>query len=250
MTLGMLDWGVGGLGCYRLLRARWPDLPVVYCSDTGAVPYGRLAHDALRDRVEQLLLALVEQGATQLAVACHAASTVIDDVRVPVPTLGMFEAALRMVSDDFAGTLGILGGQRTIDSKRYQTALARADRSIIARVAQPLSAHIESGLRDAPQFERDLAEIMTPLHDADAILLACTHYPSISRQIGELAPTARLLDPAQALVSELERRGALAGSAGGTRFLCTGDPEAMRRAAWSAWGVIVERVEGLRVPER
>ena len=43
---------------------------------------------------------------------------------------------------------------------------------------------------------------------------------------------------------------AMTGSPGATRFLCTGDPEAMRRAAKSAWGVNVDRVERLQVPER
>ncbi|HEX6245043.1 MAG TPA: hypothetical protein VFZ61_29180, partial [Polyangiales bacterium] len=72
----------------------------------------------------------------------------------------------------------------------------------------------------------------------------------IAPQIGALAPTARLLDPAQALVDELERRSALAGGPGGTRFLCTGDAQAMRRAARSAWGVLVDSVERLEVPLR
>jgi glutamate racemase len=40
-TLGIVDWGIGGIGLLQRLDVRAPRLPVVYWSDTGAIPYGK-----------------------------------------------------------------------------------------------------------------------------------------------------------------------------------------------------------------
>jgi glutamate racemase len=40
--LGILDWGIGGVSIYKLIKQRSPDLGVTYLSDTGVTPYGRM----------------------------------------------------------------------------------------------------------------------------------------------------------------------------------------------------------------
>jgi glutamate racemase len=245
-VIGMLDWGVGGLGCYRALRVAYPNLNVLYCSDTGAAPYGKLTQCALSKRVAHMLARLVTLGATHLIVACNAASTVLADVSLPVPLLGIVECGIAVVPAAFSGSLGLVGGLRTIESQLYQRALSKPTRRIVARVAQPLSAHIEAGSTDSPAFAADLAEIMAPLADAEAILLACTHYPAVAAQIAGYAPRAELLDPAAALTALISTRWQLATFKPSTRLFCTGDPDAMQYAARRVWGVDAGSVTFLR----
>lgn len=244
-VIGMLDWGVGGLGCYRALRDAYPNARVLYCSDTGAPPYGKLTHGELRDRVQQMLDRLVALGANQLIVACNAACTVLDEVELAVPACGILECGIAVVPGTFRGVLGILGGKRTIESALYQRALSGPEREIVACIAQPLSAHIEAGSTDSPEFAHELQKIMAPLADADAILLACTHYPSVSARIAAHAPRARLIDPACALPALLAQRFQLHASTSSLQLLCTGDPEAMQRAALRVWGVQADSVSFL-----
>ena len=40
--LGILDWGIGGVSIYKLIKEKRPDVPVIYFSDTGATPYGKM----------------------------------------------------------------------------------------------------------------------------------------------------------------------------------------------------------------
>lgn len=242
----MLDWGVGGLGCYTLLKARLPDLPVLYCSDTGAVPYGKLPRAALRARVEQLLRALLAQGATQLVVACNAASTVLPGLALGVPSCGVIEHGLRAVPGTLRGTLAVIGGGRTVRSGLYQRGLGRPGLRVVGRIAQPLSGHIEAGTTHQSRFRDDLRTIMAPLRDVDALLLACTHYPAIAPALREWAPRALLIDPVETLVETIVRDWSLPRSAHvADRFLTTGDPEAMRSAAARVFGVQVARCERL-----
>jgi glutamate racemase len=234
--LGFLDWGIGGVGIFRAFRGRRPEVPVLYWSDTGATPYGRLPAAELTARVRRVLRTMVGQGVTHAVIACNAASTILPRLGdVGIPVMGVIEPAIAMVSPAFEGVLGVVGGARTIRSGLYRRALATSRRQVIQRIAQPLSAHIEAGRVGTPAFERDLARILGPLASADAILLACTHYPSAREAFRRLAPRAALLDPAEAVVETLIARWRLPRGRGDL-FLTTGAPEEMRRAARTAWG--------------
>ena len=70
----------------------------------------------------------------------------------------------------------------------------------MSRVAQPLSAHIEAGRTGTTQFQTDLARIVAPLRQVDALVLACTHYPAAGRWFAAALPGVRLIDPAAASV--------------------------------------------------
>ena len=188
----------------RALRRRAPRVPVLYVSDTGATPYGKLPPEALAARMSKMVEAMAAEGAVAVVVACNAASTVLGTVdRPPVPVFGVIESALGLVPASFRGVLGVVGGARTIRSGVYRKALVRRGRIIVSRIAQPLSGHIEEGTVDSAECRAALDRIFFPLRDADAILLACTHYPAIAAAIQARAPRARLLDPAEALVERV-----------------------------------------------
>jgi glutamate racemase len=236
--LGVLDWGIGGMGVVRELRRRAPEVPVVYLSDTGFTPYGKAPRAVLAARVARMVAALADEGAVAVVVACNAASTVLGELGAPwpVPVLGVIESALGMVPRSFRGTLGVVGGARTIRSGLYRRGLAAPGRRVVSRVAQPLSGHIEAGTAGSAACRAALDRILSPLREADAILLACTHYPAIAAAIAERAPRAKLLDPAAALVTRVLAAPSLPRDGGRDRLLTTGDPTAMRAAAQRAWG--------------
>jgi glutamate racemase len=235
--LGVLDWGIGGMGVVGELRRRAPEVPVVYLSDTGFTPYGKAPRAVLARRVARMVAALSGEGAVAVMVACNAASTVLGDLGpLPVPVFGVIESALALVPRSFRGTVGVVGGGRTIRSGLYRRGLAAPGRRVVSRVAQPLSGHIEAGTADSPACRAALDRILSPLRDADAILLACTHYPAIAGAIAERAPRAKLLDPAAALVTRVLAEPRLPRDGGPDRLLTTGDPSAMREATRRAWG--------------
>jgi len=78
VTLGIVDWGVGGLGFYKELKKR-VDAPVLYFSDNGFTPYGRMPTHALGRRLDSIFRLLVERGATHICIACNAASSAYPD---------------------------------------------------------------------------------------------------------------------------------------------------------------------------
>lgn len=251
MSLAILDWGIGGIDFHARLRARHPALPLIYWSDSGSVPYGKLGREALASRVAAVAGALRERGATRLLIACNAASTVLDHPAVTatgLPASGVIAPAIAAAIADPARRLGVIGGRRTIRSGLYREALLAAGRQVRQRIAQPLSAMVERGELDGPALAAELARILAPLRRVEALVLACTHYTALLAPIRARLPGVRIIDPAAATLAEVERSGWLSGHGGSDMFLTTGSPAATRDAARLAFGAQLSLVRRVALP--
>ncbi len=252
MSLAILDWGIGGIDFHARLRARHPALPLIYWSDSGATPYGKLSREALAARVAAVAIAVKQRGATRLVIACNAASTVLDHPAVAhagLPVSGVIAPAIAAAIADPARRLGVIGGRRTIRSGLYRQALLAAGRQVIQRVAQPLSAMVERGELAGPAVMTELDRILAPLRRIDALVLACTHYTALLAPIRERLPGVRIIDPAAAALAEVERQGWLSGHVGSDMFLTTGSPTATREAACLAFGARLPEFRQVTLPE-
>ena len=237
--IGIVDWGIGGIGLVGLLDRDLPELPLIYWSDTGSVPYGKQAPGDLTRRLCEIVEELAARGCVEVVLACNAASTVVDRlVDVSIPVTGIIEHGIDAVPAAVDGVVGVVGGAATIRSGAYRRGLSRPGRTVVSRIAQPLSAHIEAGRIGTPAFDRDLAHIVGPLRGATAVVLACTHYPAAADAFARELPGTLLVDPAVHLAADLVARHAdrVAGGPGQRTFLTTGDPSEMRAAARAAWG--------------
>jgi glutamate racemase len=240
--LGIVDWGIGGLGLLGRLDRERPDLDVVYWSDTSFAPYGLVPTPALVARLRAIVDELAGRGCTEVVLACNAASTVVDRLgAAPVPVAGIIASGIAAVPEDLDGVVGVVGGRRTIRGGHYRRALRRPGRRVVSRVAQPLSAHIEAGRTGTAAFERDLRRIVAPMRGADAVILACTHYPAATAAFAGALPGTPLLDPAAQLAGELGAR--LTVGSGDRSVLTTGDPALMRTSARLAWGIDLPEIE-------
>lgn len=246
--LGILDWGIGGMGCYRAWKNARPDVPIIYWSDSGETAYGTLGPERLRARLEVVCRELTTLGVRRIAVACNAASTVAEQLDVDVPVDSVLEPGVRTTLDEIAEldapTIGVLGGRRTIESRLYQNKLQGPGRTVDARIAQPLSGLVERGIVSGPEIDATLDAILDGLQGADAVVLACTHYPAVRSQIQEKLPDTTLIDPVDSLVDRLRARWPepTRDPEGRDQFFTTGDPGDMAESAETAFGVSPDHI--------
>ena len=234
--IAIIDYGIGGLGLYTMVRKDFPQLPILYFSDSGEVPYGKLSKNVLRARVEKVFGFLKKKGVERIIVACHAASSVVLDSDKDV--IGLRSQTVKAVTKRRHGSVGIIGGGRTIRSGYYRKHLERTGIKTIQRIAQPLSILVERGEVEGPNVDAAVSKIIKPLSSCDAILLACTHYPVLSDVIRKYS-AAKLIDPVEELYASIyplldknER--------GRSEFITTGDTKLMAKAARMAFGVDIK----------
>ena len=235
----VLDWGIGGFGVVRALWERDPGVPVVYVSDAGFTPYGRVPADVLAARIGALLGHFAGLGAERAVLACNAASTVAHLVRAALEVVDMLDAGVEVVQRTGLPRVGLLGGARTVRSGSHRRRLAALGVAVRARVAQPLSARVERGDLASAGLDADIARIVAPLRRERAVLLACTHYPAIEGALQRHLPGVTLLDPARAVAERVcpIARAARAAAARPIRAFTTGSPEATRAGAQAAFGL-------------
>ncbi|MEP6947561.1 MAG: aspartate/glutamate racemase family protein [Acidobacteriota bacterium] len=235
--LGIIDWGIGGISVYKVLIEQLGELSVTYLSDTGATPYGKMSRRELADRLDNAIEFLKTRGVDHLLIGCNAASTSIPDLTDhSIAIQGVIEPAIEMVVRLRPNDLGLIGGRRTVVSGVYRRGLADRGIRVRQRIAQPLSALIESGDVSSSELKGITSKIVTPLRECSHILLACTHYPAIAPVIAaNVSAETILVDPASELVDTV--REWRIGKGHGAEFLTTGDSRAMRSSAEKAFGV-------------
>lgn len=245
--LGIIDWGIGGVSVFRLIREQIGDVPVTYLSDTGVTPYGRMSRPELVARLNTVIGFLKSRGVTHILIGCNAASTAIPFLADHgIPVKGVIEPAVELVTRLQPRDLGLIGGRRTVVSGVYRNGFAERGIAVKQRIAQPLSALIESGDISSPQLRTAAAQILAPLRSCSHILLACTHYPAIASILAEyVSNDTVLVDPAAELLDTVCEWQL--GTGGRTGFLTTGDATAMAIAAKNAFGVTIEHALVVKV---
>src|SRR5690606_33417337 len=235
--IGIIDWGIGGIGIYRRLKARFPHAAVTYFSDTGFTPYGKTTRRELISRLNGVLRFLERRGVTQVCIGCNAASTVVDELHNGgLEVSGVIAPAIEFTAKQRPTRLGLIGGRRTVVSGVYRCGFAAKYINHHQHLAQPLSGLIESGDADSGVLHRESKKHLAPLRNCSHILLACSHYPAISGLLAKyVSPQTKFIDPADAVVDALSISKGV--EKGADVFLTTGNPKDMRRAAKTAWSI-------------
>lgn len=233
--LAVLDWGIGGAGFWKGWKARFPKAPLIYYSDAGYTPYGKVDASELVERLASRMEALHDMGASHAMIACNAASTVIPELRKEVTGVqieGVIDPTLRWMKSEFdlSKSLAVVGGQRTIDSGLYK--ISNQVRTIIG---QPLSALVEKGTLEGDEVEETIHALLGDV--VGDLILACTHYVALSPVIERVVPAVKCHDPIPFLIEERAHHWGDFSTEGEDQFATSGDLLQMKATASRAFGV-------------
>lgn len=239
--IGMFDSGFGGLTVARAVIDLLPNEDLVYIGDTGRYPYGPRPMDEVRGFAREIAWSLVrEHGAKVIVVACNtAAAAAFRELatELPVPVVSVVEPGARALAvATRTGRVGVIGTVGTIASGAYQRAVTAVDPALVltATACPGFVEFVERGQTSGDEVVLLAERLLAPVVEAgvDSLLLGCTHYPYLSRVIGDvMGPDVVLVSSADetafALAALLRDTGLGAHPAGrGTHtFLSSGDVE-------------------------
>ncbi len=201
--IGMFDSGFGGLTVARAVIDLLPDEHLVYVGDTGRYPYGSKPQRDVADYARQIAHYLIDTHDVKvLVVACNTAASAVDlAAELPVPVVGVIEPGARaLVHATRSGHVGVIGTVGTVGSGSYQRAvvavtdaLAEAGADLpeieLACAACPgFVEFVERGVVTGDEITVLAERLLAPVREAkvDTLLLGCTHYPYLSRVIGDV----------------------------------------------------------------
>jgi glutamate racemase len=263
--IGMFDSGFGGLTVARAVIDLLPAEDLVYIGDTARYPYGPRPAAEVRHFAAELASSLVaDHGVKAIVVACNtAAASGLDGLRnqLPVPILDVVApGAAAVVDATESGRVAVIGTVGTISSGAYRRAVEHAamvagrDVELTSAACPGFVEFVERGQTSGDEVtvlaERLLAPVIAD--DVDALLLGCTHYPFLSRVIGDVVGAHVTLvssadETAFSAAGILGELGLLRrpqnGAVGQHRFLSSGDVELFRELGGRLLGPELEAAE-------
>jgi glutamate racemase len=211
----LVDSGLGGLTVLAACRALMPAVSPVFLADNAAFPYGRLADQAIIERVVQLVTAALEAWpADAVVVACNTASTLVLGPlreRLSIPVVGVVPPIKPAAAQSVTRTIGLLATPGTVSRAYVDKLIADfASDCTVVRVGAPdLAAMAEASMLGIAPDRVEIERILAPFFGAgappvDAVALGCTHYPLLLPALKAAAPPrTRWLDPAPAVARRL-----------------------------------------------
>jgi glutamate racemase len=208
MKIGVFDSGVGGLSMANAIKKAYPNEEVLLKEDKKHVPYGLRQPDEIYGFVLPLLNELVEDGCDVIVVACNTVTTTIIDrirERIKVPIIAIEPMVKPAASLTKNKKIAICATPTTLASARYKALKDEYAKEI--DVYEPdcsdWSKLIEENEINEEIIESRIKEVIEK--GADVIVLACTHYHWIEKEIAEIAKDkAVVLNPEEAIIRNLK----------------------------------------------
>ena len=239
-VIGILDSGVGGISVLHEAVRLLPNENFIYYGDNKNAPYGPKPLEEIRRLSAQAIDRLLRQDVKALVIACNTITSAYASIlreQVQLPVLGMEPAVKPASLARSGGTVLALATRATLSLDRFSRLMDSYGEGVIPVEGTGLVELVESGRADTPEALETLRALLSPYMalKIDAIVLGCTHYPFLRRQIEALFPHARIFDGREGTVRQLQRRLAETGrltrqsAPGEVRFETSGDAETLAR---------------------
>ena len=261
--IGVFDSGVGGLTVLRALEAQLP-AHYFYFGDTARLPYGTKSAETVARYAIGAAKFLEGKRIDLLVIACNSATALaLPQITraVQVPVLGVVEpgAAMASVVSKTRSAI-VIATEATVSSHAYREALQFRGMEAYEKACPLFVPLVEEGWTDHPVTEQiariylDEA-ISASSGRADALVLACTHYPLLAPLLRRITPDQiHIVDSAESTAQAVKAMlPSLPMSAGGTQaaridhrtfaFFVTDSVEKFKRLATRFLGRRVDHVE-------
>ena len=210
-AIGIFDSGLGGLTILKQVRRLLPKENIIYFGDSAHVPYGSKSKETVTGYSLDIARFLESKNVKLILIACNTASALALEAvqkQAKVPVLGVIApGAKRAAAASKNKKVAVLGTESTVKSNAYPLHIGKLDKNIkTAQYACPLFVPlIEEGLLDGPITALVVKRYLEPVkkYGADTIILGCTHYPVIKKNIAKLfGPGVKLVDSAEEIAKE------------------------------------------------
>lgn len=209
----IFDSGVGGLSVYREIAIALPHQSIIYAFDNEAFPYGELDDDVLIQRVCEMVSAIcAKYDVAMVVIACNTASTlVLPPLRelVSVPVVGVVPAIKPAAFLSKSKKIGLLATPATVKREyTHQLIMDFASDCDVTMISSTALVEMgEAKLRGIAVNKEELYQVLLPfINLVDCVVLGCTHFPLLKREIEEaLGEGCLVIDSGKAIADRVAR---------------------------------------------
>src|SRR5438445_9985725 len=208
-TIGVFDSGFGGLTVLKALLELVRDADYLYFGDTARLPYGSKSVETVGRYAVAAAHYLEAHGAQMLVIACNTATALALDritAAAHVPVVGVVEPGAEAAASATKNKkVVVIGTEAAVSSHAYRKALEARGLNAREKACPLLVPLVEEGWVDHAVTEQVagiyLGEAFGDgFHDADVLVLDCTHYPLLKPVLHRVVPeNVTLVDSAESV---------------------------------------------------
>ena len=220
MPVAVFDSGVGGISVLRELVRQMPGEDFLFRGDSAHAPYGtKPAAEILRLTTENIAQ-MAEDGIKGIVIACNtatsAAITPVRQIYTDIPVVGIEPAIKPAVKSRPGAKVLVMATPMTVKGEKFLRLVHRFEEegTIIPLACPGLMEFVEAGKLSGPEIGAYLSDLLGPYRDSgiDAVVLGCTHYPFVRRQVAKVMGEGVLIvDGSEGTAREMKRRLGEAG---------------------------------------
>lgn len=186
MRIGIFDSGIGGLTVLKKMIDKQPNNEYIYIGDTLNVPYGNKSKEQLMDLSIKIINYLIKRSVDKIIIACGTISSTVGQQlkeTYNIPIIDIINPTIDYIIRNKYKKVGIIATSMTIRSNVFQECLNKNNIEVIGVECPKLVPVIEN--KDQDKINVYLTEYLEIFKNnkVDAIVLGCTHYPIIQRDI-------------------------------------------------------------------
>jgi glutamate racemase len=207
MKIGVFDSGIGGKSVANAIEAALPDAEVLFRNDRQHVPYGTKPKEEILGYVLPIFAELEHEQVDCIVVACNTVSTNLIDTlrdRFSVPLIAVEPLVQQAAGITKSGIITVCATPATLTSKRYAELKSQFAKKVA--VIEP-DCSDWAYLIEQNQINEDIIRACVEPGinlGSDVIVLGCTHYHWIEREIQAIADIrAKVVQPEQLIIAQL-----------------------------------------------
>jgi glutamate racemase len=191
--IGIFDSGIGGLTIAQALVKQLPNENIIYFGDTAHLPYGEKSTAAIQSYAVKITHMLLQQNCKLILIACHTASSaafdlVKEDAGSKASVINVIDPVVHHLRESYAKKcIGLIGTKSTVQSNIYKKRIdeLNLDIELKSQATAILASAIEEGFHHQAVIDSILHEYLSrdSLKEIEALILACTHYPVVKKNI-------------------------------------------------------------------
>jgi len=212
--IGVIDSGSGGLSIWKDISVLLPNESIIYIGDHAYLPYSEKTTECIQNRVLKLIQFLLNKRVKLIVIACNTATVAGIDLyrqRFPdIPIVGVVPVIKTAATLTRTNNICVLSTKYTAKSN-YQMELIKEfapKATVFAIGSSRLVEYIESESDRTVSIIKELQEILAPVRrrNIDTIVLGCTHFPFIEKEIKKvMGLPLSFLDSGPAVARQVNR---------------------------------------------
>lgn len=209
--IGVFDSGIGGITVLKEIIKILPNEDYLYYCDSKNNPYGEKSDIELLEITNNIVNFFIKKDVKIIVVACNTATTrCIKTLRKMYPNILFVgtEPAIKLACSNNYKNILVMATPSTMTSKRTNELInlyKKDNQNIMLLACEWLANKIETNDKNGMNILLDKLLFNYKNKNIDCIVLGCTHYPYIKKDIKKRITNCEIIDGSKGVAKQVKK---------------------------------------------